>query len=156
MLHAPTGAGKTYAVWLGALATFGKRPDAPPQRAAAPLAVLWLTPMRALAADTTRALTHPAPELAPHCMIGSRTGGTGASERAAQARRLPTALVTTPESLSLLLSRTEASTLFRSLKMVLVDEWHELLGNKRGSGTGQPARLAPGPMAPIDLLDRGQ
>jgi len=94
LLHATTGAGKTYAVWLGALQRLAQvrgRGGAPP------LSVLWLTPMRALAADTTRALTEAAQALAPHWTLGLRTGDTGSAERAAQSRRLPTALVTTPE-----------------------------------------------------------
>lgn len=133
LLHATTGAGKTYAVWLGALAVWGsQRSSAKPASAAPPLTVLWLTPMRALAADTTRALERAAADLAPTWTIGVRTGDTSASARAAQKRRLPTALVTTPESLSLQLSRPEAATLFQHLQMVVVDEWHELLGNKRG------------------------
>ncbi|MCO6710977.1 hypothetical protein KQH19_30500, partial [Streptomyces sp. CHA3] len=77
-----------------------KRKQAPP-----PLTVLWLTPMRALAADTLRALERPVLDEELEWTLGLRTGDTGSSERARQNRRLPTALVTTPESLSLLLSR---------------------------------------------------
>ncbi len=130
LLHATTGAGKTYAVWLGALQRLA---DAPVRgRGAPPLSVLWLTPMRALAADTARALTQAAQALAPHWTLGLRTGDTGSAERAAQARRLPTALVTTPESLSLLLARADAREALSSVRVVVVDEWHELVGNKRG------------------------
>nr|MBF0682433.1 ligase-associated DNA damage response DEXH box helicase [Pseudomonas sp.] len=138
LLHAGTGSGKTYAVWLGALAALA-RPDAPVpvktgRRAALaePLQLLWLTPMRALAADTERALREPMPVLAPAWSVGSRTGDTAAAQRAAQARRLPSALITTPESLSLLLSRADARTSLGKVRFVVVDEWHELLGNKRG------------------------
>lgn len=138
LLHAGTGSGKTYAVWLGALAALA-RPDAPVpiktgRRAAQaePLQVLWLTPMRALAADTERALLEPLPALAPAWTLGSRTGDTAAAQRAAQTRRLPSALVTTPESLSLLLSRADARDTLGRVRLVVVDEWHELLGNKRG------------------------
>ncbi|MEO8278916.1 MAG: ligase-associated DNA damage response DEXH box helicase [Ideonella sp.] len=135
LLHATTGAGKTYAVWLGALQAFAV--DAAPQRAGAaapPLTVLWLTPMRALAADTLRALQSALADLADvqHWSAGVRSGDTGAAERSAQNRRLPTVLVTTPESLSLLLARADASEVLGTLRMVVVDEWHELLGNKRG------------------------
>ncbi len=70
LLHATTGSGKTYAVWLGALRARGRG------RGAAGLQVLWLTPMRALAADTTRALQLPLPELAPAWTVGQRTGDT--------------------------------------------------------------------------------
>ncbi len=133
LLHATTGAGKTYAVWLGALQAFA---DVEPARnaAAPPLTVLWLTPMRALAADTLRALQAAFDGLAEvqHWSAGARSGDTGAAERSAQNKRLPTVLVTTPESLSLLLARADASQVLGTLRLVVVDEWHEMLGNKRG------------------------
>lgn len=137
LLHATTGAGKTYAVWLGALLAFGAVASRPPSGKAAtspPLTVLWLTPMRALAADTLRALQAALDGVASvrHWGAGARSGDTGAAERAAQNRRLPTLLVTTPESLSLMLARADAREVLRSLRLVVVDEWHELLGNKRG------------------------
>lgn len=129
LLHATTGAGKTYAVWLGALQAFAPQALAnkPPR-----LTVLWLTPMRALAADTLRSLQAPLEVLQPGWSAGSRSGDTGSAERTAQNKRLPTVLVTTPESLSLLLARADASEVLGSLRLVVVDEWHELLGNKRG------------------------
>ncbi|OYT99025.1 MAG: DNA ligase-associated DEXH box helicase [Burkholderiales bacterium PBB1] len=131
LLHATTGSGKTYAVWFGALLR-GLATAAPGQVAAPPLGVLWLTPMRALAADTLRALQQPLPEIAPHWSVGQRTGDTASAERARQDRRLPTALVTTPESLSLLLTRERAAQELAGVHTVIVDEWHELMGNKRG------------------------
>jgi ATP-dependent Lhr-like helicase len=129
LLHATTGAGKTYAVWLGALQAFGstaasKRPP--------PLTVLWLTPMRALAADTLRALQQALEALQPDWSAGARSGDTSSAERSAQNLRLPTVLVTTPESLALQLARADAKEVLGSLRLVVVDEWHELLGNKRG------------------------
>lgn len=143
MLHATTGAGKTYAVWLGVLAKFAdphvpvspesvlqkkskRKPSAPP------ITVLWITPMRALAADTERALLAPVNDLELDWTIGLRTGDTTGGDRAKQAKQLPTALITTPESLSLLLTRPDAAETFSTLKLVVVDEWHELIGNKRG------------------------
>ena len=136
LLHATTGSGKTYAVWFGALLR-GIRPVADPDKAArqaaAPaLGVLWITPMRALAADTTRALQFTVPDIAPHWTVGQRTGDTATAERARQDRRFPTALVTTPESLSLMLARDNAAAELASVHTVIVDEWHELMGNKRG------------------------
>nr|WP_144827001.1 ligase-associated DNA damage response DEXH box helicase [Cupriavidus gilardii] len=127
LLHATTGTGKTYAAWFGALLRHATPHDSPP-----PLTVLWLTPMRALAADTARALQAPLEDLGLPWTVGLRTGDTGSSERAAQARRLPSALVTTPESLSLLLTRADARETLRHVRVVVVDEWHELIGNKRG------------------------
>lgn len=135
LLHASTGAGKTYAVWLAALRALARpAPPATGKRAPppAPLQVLWITPMRALAADTARALQAPLDETGLLWSVGVRSGDTGSAERARQARRLPSALITTPESLTLLLTREGAVSDFSSLRMVVVDEWHELLGNKRG------------------------
>ena len=128
LLHATTGAGKTYAVWLGALQALA---DAEAKRTP-PLTVVWLTPMRALAADTLRALKEPLPDLAPAWTAGARSGDTSSSERAKQAERLPTVLVTTPESLSLLIARADAPDTLGRTALVVVDEWHELMGNKRG------------------------
>ena len=137
LLHATTGAGKTYALWFGALLAYaeaarGRRTREGREPLAAPLQILWITPMRALAADTLRALQAPLEALAPHWQAGARSGDTTSAERSAQDRRLPTALVTTPESLSLMLSRADAQEQLRSVRMVVVDEWHELMGNKRG------------------------
>ncbi len=133
LLHATTGAGKTYAVWLGALQAYAATKPAR-STAAPPLTVLWLTPMRALAADTLRALRAAVDDLidVQHWTSGARSGDTPAAERSAQNRRLPTVLVTTPESLSLLLARADAAEVLGTLRLVVVDEWHELLGNKRG------------------------
>ncbi|MCY7319854.1 MAG: DEAD/DEAH box helicase, partial [Ramlibacter sp.] len=130
MLHATTGSGKTYAVWLGMLAALLQR--YPPGRQAEPLRVVWLTPMRALASDTSRALTEPLAALAPGWTLGQRTGDTSASERARQDRRFPTVLVTTPESLTLMLTRARPREELQGVEYVVVDEWHELIGSKRG------------------------
>ncbi|WP_426190689.1 ligase-associated DNA damage response DEXH box helicase [Massilia sp. DWR3-1-1] len=128
LLHANTGAGKTYAVWIAALL----RGEKARQAGRTGLQVLWITPMRALAADTVRALEESAAQLAPGTSVGARTGDTGAAERARQGRKLPSALVTTPESLSLLLSQAQAQAQFASLDMIIIDEWHELIASKRG------------------------
>ncbi len=128
LLHANTGSGKTYAVWLAALL----RGALPAQRKKGGLRVLWITPMRALAADTQRALEESAAALAPGWTVGARTGDTSSAERARQGRKLPTALITTPESLSLLLSHAAAKEQFAGLDMIIIDEWHELMGSKRG------------------------
>lgn len=134
LLHATTGSGKTYAVWLAALQR-AMQLDKKSNRKKSGLRVLWITPMRALAADTTRALEEPLPTLMPSWSVGTRTGDTSASERARQIKSLPPVLVTTPESLSLLLSRADAVDQFKSLDMVIIDEWHELIGSKRGVQT---------------------
>ncbi|MFI4924603.1 MAG: ligase-associated DNA damage response DEXH box helicase, partial [Vicinamibacteria bacterium] len=128
LVHAPTGMGKTWSAFLAPLALGADgAPDAPP-----PLTVLWITPLRALAADTGLAMQRAAAALKPHWSVDVRTGDTPTSARVRQDRRLPTALVTTPESLSLMLSRADWRERFAHLSVVVVDEWHELLGSKRG------------------------
>ncbi|AEG94202.1 ligase-associated DNA damage response DEXH box helicase [Ramlibacter tataouinensis] len=130
LLHATTGAGKTYAVWLGMLDALLRAH--PPGREAQPLRVVWLTPMRALASDTAKALAEPLRDLAPMWTLGLRTGDTASAERTRQDRRFPTVLVTTPESLTLMLTREKASEELATVAHVVVDEWHELIGSKRG------------------------
>jgi ATP-dependent Lhr-like helicase len=128
LVHAPTGMGKTYAAALPPL-VLGPRgePGDPPG-----LSMLWITPLRALAGDTALALAEAAAALAPHWTVDTRTGDTGDAARARQARRLPSVLVTTPESLSLMLSRADWRERFAHLDALVVDEWHELLSSKRG------------------------
>ena len=127
LLHATTGSGKTYAVYFGLL----NRALAGEVRSGG-LRLLWITPMRALSADTARALSAPLADLGLDWQVGVRTGDTESAERARQSKRLPEVLVTTPESLSLLLTRADCREVFAGLALVVVDEWHELLGNKRG------------------------
>ncbi len=130
LLHATTGSGKTYAVWLGLLALLLEKYGT--SKTAPPLSVIWVTPMRALAADTGRALQEPMRDLAPHFTLGLRTGDTASSERAKQDRRYPTVLVTTPESLSRMLSRENARDTLSGVVALVCDEWHELIASKRG------------------------
>ena len=136
LIHSPTGTGKTYAAWLGPLMEWVKENPPPYQTTrrnlAPPLRVLWITPLRALAADTETALVQPLLDLNLPWTIETRTGDTTATVRNRQNTRLPTALITTPESLSLLLARENAAELFRDLRAVIVDEWHELMATKRG------------------------
>ncbi len=144
LLHAPTGLGKTLAVWGGPLiealagqAEANARAGVPARAKAGapPLTVLWITPLRALAADTLAALQAPLTALGLPWTLELRTGDTASTVKARQRKQLPSALVTTPESLSLLLSYPESVTQFAHLRCVVVDEWHELLGTKRGTQT---------------------
>lgn len=140
LVHAPTGTGKSYSVWLGIVEEGLREPPFVPSPRSkkpqfAPLRALWITPMRALANDLVESLRKPIDELALPWEIGLRTGDATAAMRRKQRDRMPTALVTTPESLSLLLSYPEARQWFADLKVVVVDEWHELLGTKRGVQT---------------------
>jgi ATP-dependent helicase Lhr and Lhr-like helicase len=141
LLHAPTGTGKTLAAWLGAVARLAV-PAAEPAAAATPehagLRVVWITPLRALAADTVASLEEPLSGLRPlttALTVGIRTGDTSQADRRRLRDNWPTALVTTPETLSILLSLDSAHEIFAALDTVIVDEWHELLSTKRGVQT---------------------
>jgi ATP-dependent helicase Lhr and Lhr-like helicase len=139
LIHAATGTGKTYAAWMGPIMEWLRdypSPAVPTRRSSAPpLRVLWITPLRALAVDTEAALRAPVEDLGLPWTVESRTGDTEPKVRARQSKRLPTALVTTPESLSLLLTWADTASLFDHLELVVVDEWHELMASKRGVQT---------------------
>ena len=122
----PTGSGKTYAAFGGAieLLAMGRKRG---------LRVLYITPLRAMTRDIESALRRPVEALRLDAAVESRTGDTAASQKARQRQRLPEVLLTTPESLTLLLTYASAAHLFRDLALVIVDEWHELLGSKRGT-----------------------
>ena len=145
LVHAPTGMGKTLAAWLGPVDDWLTRcPDYPstpvdkPVRAkqrrdrGVPIEVLWITPLRALVRDIVRALSEPIDTLHMPWTVEARTGDSPARLKQLQRDRLPTALVTTPESLALLLSYPGVQQRFQSLKLIVCDEWHELMGSKRG------------------------
>lgn len=127
MLHAPTGSGKTFALWGGILQEALKTKKHP-----VGIQALWITPLRALAVEIQQATQRMTSELHPDLNIVLRTGDTSQSERAKQKRKPSFGLVTTPESLHVLLSAKDHSKSFQHLKVIVVDEWHELLGSKRG------------------------
>lgn len=138
LIHAATGTGKTYAAWGAALQSWlDKHPNPASWGKMKPpaLQVIWLTPLRALAADTAQALLAPVHDLGLPWTIELRTGDTSSAAKQRQLKKPPSALITTPESLSLLLSQKNAQEIFADLQTVVVDEWHELLGNKRGVQT---------------------
>lgn len=143
LIHAPTGTGKTLAAWLAPLgdALGDRREGQAPARSrprrgdADPVSVLWITPMRALATDTAKSLEEPLAALGLRWTVEKRTGDTSASLKLKQKEHLPSALVTTPESLSLMLSYPGGPERFATLRCVVVDEWHELLSTKRGVQT---------------------
>jgi ATP-dependent helicase Lhr and Lhr-like helicase len=136
LVHAPTGMGKTYAVWLGPLAEYLNEAQEPAtSKSGLPLRVLWLTPLRALANDTAQNLRLATEALNIPWKVELRTGDTSASVRARHRKQLPETLITTPESLSVMLSYPGNSDHLRDVRCVIVDEWHELLGTKRGVQT---------------------
>ncbi|HYE06329.1 MAG TPA: ligase-associated DNA damage response DEXH box helicase [Planctomycetota bacterium] len=130
LVHAPTGTGKTLAVLLGPLI---EAIDAGDDGGGARL--IWLTPLRALAVDTARAIADAIAGLGLAWTVELRTGDAPAALRARQRTRLPSILVTTPESLSVLLSHADAVDRLSTLRAAVVDEWHELIGTKRGVQT---------------------
>ena len=137
LIHVPTGSGKTYAAYLGPLEELVARravgeAGAVAFGAAAGASVLYITPLRAVARDIELALRLPVDELGLPVTVGSRTGDTEARERARQRERLPDVLVTTPESLTLMIANDRAEELLAGVRAVIVDEWHELLSSKRG------------------------
>ncbi len=133
MVNAPTGCGKTYSVFLGALIAFiNEHPTDFTRKKNNGLRLLWLTPLRALAKDIGRAMEEAITELGLSWKVGIRNGDTSTSERQQQKRQMPEVLIITPESLHLLLAQNCYPELFTSLRTIAVDEWHELLGSKRG------------------------
>jgi ATP-dependent helicase Lhr and Lhr-like helicase len=133
LVNAPTGFGKTYSVFLGALIQFiNNNPTDFTTKKNNGLQLLWVTPLRALAKDIERAMNEVVFELGIQWKIASRNGDTSTSDRAKQKRNLPEVLIITPESLHLFLAQKNYAETFSTLKIIAVDEWHELLGSKRG------------------------
>jgi ATP-dependent Lhr-like helicase len=133
LLNAPTGSGKTFALFLPFLADFiNKHPDTYTTQQNNGLLMLWITPLRALTNDIRKAMQEACDEIGLPWRIATRTGDTSAAEKAALKRKLPEVLLTTPESLHLMIAQKEYPKLFTHLQVVVIDEWHELLGTKRG------------------------
>ncbi|MBW4888614.1 ligase-associated DNA damage response DEXH box helicase [Mucilaginibacter sp. HMF5004] len=133
LLNAPTGSGKTFAMFLPFLAAYiNKYPNDYKTRKNNGLMMLWLTPLRALTNDIRKAMQEVCDDLELPWRIATRTGDTSAAEKAALKRKLPEVLLTTPESLHLMLAQKEYPKIFQNLHVIVTDEWHELLGTKRG------------------------
>ena len=133
LVNAPTGCGKTYSVFIGAVIDFiNQYPDDYQNKKKNGLQLLWITPLRALAKDIGRAMEEVISELGMQWQVAIRNGDTPVSERQKQKKQMPEVLIITPESLHLLLAQKNNAEIFESLKIIAVDEWHELLGSKRG------------------------
>ena len=141
LLVAPTGGGKTLAGFLPSLVELAASP-------AAGLHTLYVSPLKALAVDIHRNLTEPLAEMGLPITVETRTGDTPAAKRQRQRKTPPQMLLTTPESLALLISYTDADKIFAGLSRVVIDELHALAGNKRGDllglGLARLRALAPG------------
>jgi len=132
LLNAPTGSGKTFSLWIPVLIEYiQNNPDwQKPKKNG--LQLIWVTPLRALARDIQKAMSEVCEEIGLPWTVSIRNGDTSTQERNQQKKRMPECLITTPESLHLLLTQKENPLIFKNLKAIVVDEWHELLANKRG------------------------
>lgn len=127
LIHVSTGFGKTYAGVLAALAELSVLNENP-----SGIHILYISPLRALSADIIKSIQVPIQELDLPFTVEARTGDTTAAQRSKQKKSPPSVLVTTPESFNLLLSSEEYRNSLKKCRLVVVDEWHELMGSKRG------------------------
>lgn len=125
LVNAPTGSGKTYSLAVPILLEGLQNKDKKIQ-------AIWIAPIRALSKEIQQAATHAAEGLGSHWKVGIRSGDTSSVEKSRQREKPPQFLITTPESLHLLLSQKAYADYFSNLKTIVVDEWHELMGSKRG------------------------
>ncbi|MDW5290321.1 ligase-associated DNA damage response DEXH box helicase [Formosa sp. PL04] len=132
LLNAPTGSGKTYALWVPIVLEYIKKNPNYKSKPQKGLLAIWVTPLRALSVEIKQSAERFINELGIPLTVGIRSGDTSTKERAAQKKNMPSLLITTPESLQLLLATKGYDTIFKGLIGVVVDEWHELVGNKRG------------------------
>ncbi|HYO21951.1 MAG TPA: ligase-associated DNA damage response DEXH box helicase [Flavisolibacter sp.] len=133
LVNAPTGTGKTFSVFLGSLIQYiNEHPENYLIKAKNGLQLIWVTPLRALAKDIGRAMEEVIDELGMQWKVGIRNGDTSTADRAKQKRQMPEVLIITPESMHLFLAQKDHAAVFKSLKLIAVDEWHELVGSKRG------------------------
>ena len=132
LLNAPTGSGKTYALWVPIVLDYLKKNPDYKTKQKKGLKAIWITPLRALSVEIEQSAQRFADEIESGLTVGIRTGDTPQKVRTAQKKSMPDLLITTPESLQLLLSSKNYDKTFKNLNAVVVDEWHELLGTKRG------------------------
>ena len=135
LLNAPTGSGKTFALWLPVLVDYINTQNDFKVNPPKGLQVLWITPLRALAKDLHRNMQQACDEMQIPWQVGIRTGDIKISERNKQNKAMPQALIITPESLHILFAQKNNKTLFKNIHTIVVDEWHELAGSKRGVQT---------------------
>jgi len=132
LLNAPTGSGKTYALWFPIVLNYIKtNPDYKTKHKKG-LKAIWITPLRALSQEIKQSAERVTVDLGTQMTVGIRSGDTSTKERAQQKKQMPDLLITTPESLQLLLATKGYRKIFKNCSAIVVDEWHELLGSKRG------------------------
>lgn len=132
LLNAPTGSGKTYALWFPIVLNYIKKnPDYRVNHKKG-LKAIWITPLRALSLEIKQSAERVTADLDTQMTVGIRTGDTSTKERQLQKKQMPDLLITTPESLQLLLATKGYDRIFKECSAIVVDEWHELLGTKRG------------------------
>ena len=132
LLNAPTGSGKTYALWFPIVLNYIKNNPDYKSKHKKGLKAVWITPLRALSQEIKQSAERIVTDLELPMTVGIRTGDTTSKERARQRTSLPDLLITTPESLQLLLASKDYGNKFKNCSAIVIDEWHELLGTKRG------------------------
>lgn len=132
LLNAPTGSGKTYALWLPIILNYIKENPNYKSKHNSGLKAIWITPLRSLSVEIKQAAERVLNDLEIPMTVGIRSGDTSAAERAKQKGKMPDLLITTPESLQLLLASKGYANTFKNCSAIVIDEWHELLGTKRG------------------------
>jgi ATP-dependent Lhr-like helicase len=132
LLNAPTGSGKTYALWFPIVLNYIKQNPDYKNNHKKGLKAVWITPLRALSQEIRQSAERVTADLGTQMTVGIRTGDTTTKQRAQQKKQMPDLLITTPESLQLLLATKGYDKIFKDCNAIVVDEWHELLGTKRG------------------------
>jgi ATP-dependent helicase Lhr and Lhr-like helicase len=133
LLNAPTGSGKTFALWIPVLLEYIlNNPNTWQKPQKNGIQLIWVTPLRALAQDIQKAMQEVCEVIGLPWQVMVRNGDTDAKTRAAMKRNPPECLITTPETLHVMISQKDHKDLFQSVQAIVVDEWHELVGNKRG------------------------
>lgn len=132
LLNAPTGSGKTYALWFPIVLEYIKTNPQYRTKHKKGLKAVWITPLRALSEEIRQSAERVSSDLGTQMTVGIRTGDTSTKARAAMKKQMPDLLITTPESLQLLLASKGYDKVFKNCSAIVVDEWHELLGTKRG------------------------
>ncbi len=132
LINAPTGSGKTYSLIIPILLEFVQnQPDRLTKRNHG-IQALWITPIRALSKEIELSANRAIEGMGLHWSVSVRSGDTSTKDRERQKLKPPEFLIITPESLHLLLAQKDYVEFFKDLKAVVADEWHELMGSKRG------------------------